>query len=232
MRIHLQREIDKIKKLLLTMSAVVEEELREAVRAVEDRDGKAAEAVLRRERQTDVLEVDIEEECLKVLALYQPVAVDLRFIVSVLKINSDLERIGDLAAHIAERAVCLCRQPEYGISFRLGEMADAAQKMLGSALDALVHLDAAGARAVCAADDVVDEIHRENIRLVKLAIMHNPTLFETLLQVMHISRHIERIADHATNIAEDLIYLIEGEIVRHSLEPADRARDLVLEQHL
>ncbi len=212
---HLQREIDTLKRRLLALSAEVENDVRMAVRAVEDRDPSLADTVLRRETQVNSTEVEVEEECLKILALYQPVAADLRYIIAVLKINQDLERIGDLAEHIAERALFLCRQPRLEQSFRLAPMADRAQAMLKNVLDAFVTLDAAAARAICAADDEIDALHREIFEQVRNAVVANPLLFENLLQILHISRHLERIADHATNIAEDLIYLIEGRIVRH-----------------
>jgi phosphate transport system protein len=212
---HLQREIDQLKRRILELSAEVENDVRMAVRAVEDREPGLAENVLRRETQINATEVEVEEECLKILALYQPVAADLRYIIAVLKINHDLERIGDLAVHIAERGQFLCRQPRIDIPFRIGLMADKAQAMLKNVLDAFVNLDEAAARSVCAADEEIDAIHREIFQQVKTAVMKDSQLFEPLLQFLHISRHLERIADHATNIAEDLIYLIEGRIVRH-----------------
>lgn len=222
MSVHLQREIEKLKRQILALSAEVEGDVRAAVQAVEDRDSVLAEAVVNRETQTNAMEVDVEEECLKTLALYQPVAADLRYIIAVLKINSDLERIGDLAVHIAERGLFLCQQPQLSIPFRLGHMADRAQAMLKKVLDAFVNLNEAAAREVCASDSEIDEIHREIFQQVKEAVTRNPQMFETLLQIMHISRHLERIADHATNIAEDLIYLIEGRIVRHTPEVSDK----------
>lgn len=215
---HLQQEIDKLKRRLLALSAEVENDVRMAVRAVEDREETLAETVLRRETQINATEVEIEEECLKILALYQPVAADLRYIIAVLKINQDLERIGDLAVHIAERGLFLCQQPRIDIQFRLGTMADKTQAMLKKVLDAFVNLDEAAARAVCIADEEVDAIHRDIFQQVKTAVTGDVQLFEPLLQILHISRHLERIADHATNIAEDLIYLIEGRIVRHAPE--------------
>ncbi|MFH1477223.1 MAG: phosphate signaling complex protein PhoU [Verrucomicrobiota bacterium] len=215
---HLQQEIDKLKRRLLALSADVENDVRIAVRSVEDREKTLAETVLKRETHINSAEVEVEEECLKILALYQPVAADLRYIIAVLKINQDLERIGDLAVHIAERGQFLCQQPRFDFPFRLGIMADKTQAMLKKVLDAFVNLDDAAARTVCAADDEIDAIHREIFLQVKAAITGNVQLFEPLLQILHISRHLERIADHATNIAEDLIYLIEGRIVRHAPE--------------
>jgi phosphate transport system protein len=207
MRIHLQREIEKLKRQILGLSAEVENDVRAAVRAVEDRDASLADTVVRRERNVNEMEVDVEEECLKILALHQPVAGDLRYIIAVLKINQDLERIGDLAVHIAERGLFLCGQPPLSVPFRLGEMANKAQAMLKEVLDAFVSLNDAAARDVCAADSEIDAINREILQQVKQAGTRNPALFEPLLQILHIARHLERIADHATNIAEDVISL-------------------------
>jgi phosphate transport system protein len=220
MSVLLMKEIEKLKRSILTLSAEVENDVRVAVRAVENRDTELGRSVVRREERVNAMEVDVEEDCLKILALHQPVASDLRYIVAVLKINHDLERIADLAVHIAERGLFLCDQPAMDMPFRLGLMADKAQDMLKRVLDAFVNLDEQAARAVCGDDGEVDALHEEVFQQVKAAIAREPQRFETLLQIMHISRHLERIADHATNIAEDLIYLIEGRIVRHTDEVA------------
>jgi phosphate transport system protein len=211
----LQKEIDKLKRQILALSAKVENDVCMAVRAANNLDAAIARDVVGRDEETNLMEVNVEEDCLKILALHQPVAGDLRYIIAVLKINQDLERIGDLAAHIAERGLCLCQHPRIDIPLRLGTMADKTQAMLKNVLNAFVNLDETEARAVCAADGEIDSIHREIFQQVKTAVAGNALLFEPLLQVLHISRHLERIADHATNIAEDLIYLIEGRIVRH-----------------
>lgn len=223
MRVHFQRDVDKLKRQILALSAEVESDVRMAVRAIEDRNADLARQVVDREGQTNAMEVDVEEDCLKILALHQPVAADLRYIVAVLKINQDLERIGDLAVHIAERGLFLCEQPPIVIPARLGEMADKTQAMLKNVLDAFVNLNDTAAHKVCAADSEIDAINREIFQQVKKSVMENPGLFESLLQILHISRHLERIADHATNIAEDLIFLIEGRIVRHTQEVSDKA---------
>jgi len=222
MRVHLQRDVESLKRQILALSAEVEGDLRTAVRAVEQRDEDLARQVVERETRTNAMEVDIEEDCLKMLALHQPVAADLRYIIAVLKINQDLERIGDLAVHIAERGLFLCTQPPINIPFRLGEMADKAQAMLKKVLDAFVNLNGAAAHEVCMADSEIDTMNRGIFEQVKKAVAQNPALFEPLLQIMHIARHLERIADHATNIGEDLIYLIEGRIVRHTDEVSDK----------
>jgi phosphate transport system protein len=215
MNILFHKEIDGLKRQILALSAKVENDVGTAVRAADNLDESAAKAVIKRECQTDTMEVDVEEECLKILALHQPVASDLRYIVAVLKINQDLERIGDLAEHIAERALFLCHQPRIAIPVRLEEMANKTQLLLKKVLDAFVNFDESAAREVCAADNEVDNMNQEIFQQVKEAIMKNPLLFEPLIQIMHIARHLERISDHVTNIAEDLIYLIEGKIVRH-----------------
>ena len=218
MRVHLQREVEKLKRQILALSAEVEDSVRAAVRAVEERDATLAQSVINRETATNTMEVDVEEECLKILALHQPVATDLRYIIAVLKINHDLERIGDLAVHIAERGLFLCGQPQIEGPLRLGEMADKAQVMLKRVLDAFVNLSDKAAWNVCAADHEVDDLNREIFQYIKEAVRKNPDSFEIMLQVLHIARHLERIADHVTNIAEDLIYMIEGRIVRHAPE--------------
>lgn len=222
MRVHLQRDVEKLKRQILALSAEVENDVRAAVRAVEDRDDQLARQVVDREAQMNAMEVDVEDNCLKILALHQPVAADLRYIIAVLKINQDLERIGDLAVHIAERGLFLCGQSPISIPFRLGEMTDKTQAMLKKVLDAFVNLNDVAAHEVCAADSEIDAINRDIFQQVKKAVMQNPALFEPLLQIMHIARHLERIADHATNIGEDLIYLIEGRIVRHTQEVSDK----------
>ncbi|MFN2350435.1 MAG: phosphate signaling complex protein PhoU [Kiritimatiellia bacterium] len=222
MRLHLQRELEKLKQQILALSAEVEDDVRGAVRAMDERNHDMALDVINREDQTNTMEVDVEEECLKILALHQPVAADLRYIIAVLKINQDLERIGDLAVHIAECSLCLCRLPELRMPFRLGDMADRAQSMLKNVLDAFIKLDARAAHQVCADDNEIDRMRSEIFDQVCRAIRREPEQLESLLQVMHIARHLERIADHATNIAEDLIYLTDGRIVRHTPEVSDR----------
>ncbi len=167
--------------------------------------------------EIDHLEVDVEEDCLKILALHQPVAVDLRFIVAVLKINNDLERIGDLAVNIAERSLTMAGMPAAGVPFDFSEMARRAQAMLRKSLDALVDLDENLAREVLPEDDAVDAMQREVFELVSRPPSDRQDIAYTLHQLL-IARHLERIADHATNIANDVIYMVRGEIMRHKHE--------------
>jgi phosphate transport system protein len=218
MPVHLQREIENLKKKLLTLSATVEATVHNAALSIESRDYDLAQRIIRNDPEIDQLEVEVEEDCLKVLALHQPVAIDLRFIVAVLKINNDLERIGDLAVNIAERSTFLAKHPRVDISLGLVEMADLAQDMLKHSLDALIGLSSGLAHEVCASDDAVDAMNRQMYIKIQEAIRKNPEQLESLIHLLSVSRHLERIADHATNIAEDVIYMVEGQIARHHTE--------------
>ncbi len=209
------RELDNIKKMILTLGTLVEERVRLAVEAVVNQDWPAAEQIIKTDYEIDEMEVEIEEECLKVLALHQPVAVDLRFIIAVIKINNDLERIGDQAVNIAQRVGVLAKHhhPPYNYDYTF--MAQKAEAMLRMSLDALVNLDEDLAFRVVTMDDEVDQIQREVYDLIKNATKENPGMTGYLINLLLVSRHLERLADHATNIAEEVIYLIEGEIIRH-----------------
>jgi phosphate transport system protein len=164
------------------------------------------------------MEVNIEEHCLKILALYQPVAVDLRYIIAILKINNDLERVGDLAVNIAERGAYLATHKEIAIPFDIEKMAIKVENMLTRSIDALVHKDARLAHQIRAEDDEVDAYNRDMYSRVKDMLVEHPDHINCLLHAISAGRHLERIADHATNIAEDVIYLVEAEIVRHTPE--------------
>ncbi len=215
---HLQKEIGDLKKRILTLSALVEESVKDAVRAVQTRDRRLAARIIDGDIAIDNMEVAIEEECLKLLALHQPVAIDLRFIICVIKMNNELERIGDLAVNIAERASFLATRDPVDIPFDFPGMSEKTQEMLRHSLDALVNLDADLARKVCAADDEIDLINRDMYARVRDGITARIEYIEIFIHLLAVSRHLERIADHATNIAEDVIYMIEGEIVRHRPE--------------
>jgi phosphate transport system protein len=213
--LHLQREIDLLKKKILSLGAEVEESVRRSVRALARRDSALAIRVIDHDMEIDQSEVDVEEECLKILALHQPVANDLRLIIAILKINNDLERIADLSVNIAERAVYLATQESIEMPFDFPAMAEKVQSMLKRSLDALVNADSALAREVCAADDEVDDMNREVYGRVQAAILANPGQLNGLINLLSASRYLERAADHTTNIAEDVIYLVEGVIIRH-----------------
>jgi len=217
MPVRLQKELQKLKKRILSLGTMVEERVRMAIKAVETRDEKLAKRIIEMDREIDEIEVEIEEECLKILALHQPVAVDLRFIAAVIKINNDLERIGDQAVNIAERVVSIARHPQVTVPFDYKLMAEKTETMLKESLDALVNLDADLAHKVCLKDDEVDDINREIYDKVKGAIRSHPDRVGYMINLLLVSRHLERIADLTTNIAEEVIYLIEGEISRHRM---------------
>ena len=219
---HLERDLQHLEHEALALSSVVEEMIRKACRALNERRSDLADEVIASDTNVDNREVDIEEECLKILALHQPVAIDLRRVATVLKINNDLERIADLAVNIAERATFLAHHAEFPISPTLERMADIARSMVAAALDSLVRLDRDAARAVCRQDDEVDELNRQIIDELIRMMREDPDTVTPALHCFSASRHVERIADHATNIAEDVIYLVAGEIARHHVEDSER----------
>lgn len=212
---HFLRELEKIKKRILSLGAMVEERVYVAIKALETRDADAAKKIIISDHEIDEMEVEIEEECLKILALYQPVAIDLRFLTAVIKINNDLERIADEAVNIAKRVSIIAKREKLDISFNYSLMAGKAEYMLKKSLDAFVNLDIDLALKVCILDDEVDEMQRKAYDRIKQAIGEYPDRVGYLINLLLISHHLERIADHGTNIAEEVIYLIEGEIVRH-----------------
>lgn len=215
MTIHFQKELSKIKKSVLSLGAMAEDRVRLAVKAIADRDAEIAGTIIRTDHEIDDMEVEIEEECLKVLALHQPVAVDLRFLIAVIKINNELESIGDQAVNIAERVEVLAKHSNFKTVFDYSDMAKKAQHMLKQSLDALVNLDLDLAFKVLRLDDEVDQIKVDAYEKIKDTMEQHPDRVGFLINLLLISRHLERLADHATNIAEEVIYLIEGEIVRH-----------------
>ena len=213
---HFQRELDKIKKMLLSLGALVEQRVHRIKSAIEERDVVLAKEIMHLDHEIDEMEVEIEEECLKVIALHQPVAADLRFLIAVVKINNDLERIGDQVVNIAQRVIRIAKRPVAPYHFDYSEMADKAEAMLRMSLDSLVNQDLDLAIKVLHMDDDVDKIKDEAYDRIKQAMTDGATEdIGYMINLLLISRHIERLADHATNIAEEVVYMIEGEIVRH-----------------
>lgn len=212
---HWQTDLDYLHNEMLSMSARVEELSTSAVRSLRGRDHKLACEVIEADQEIDRREVRIEEECLKMLALHQPVAVDLRRVASVMKVNNDLERVADLAVNIAERTQSLCDHPQFPIPEKLDQMAEVSMRMLRGSLDAFVNLDPVAARGIGAMDDEVDQLNIEIIDDLVQLMQANSENVSPGLQCFSAARHVERIADHATNIAEDVVYLVEGEIIRH-----------------
>jgi phosphate transport system protein len=215
---HLERDLEALEREILAQSSLVEEMIAKACRALVDRRVDLVSEVVDSEQQIDEREVKIEEECLKILALHQPVAVDLRRTATVLKINTELERIADLAVNIAERTSSLADHLDFEIPDKVERMSADATDMVHDALDAFVELDVDAARAVCQRDEEIDTLNRQVIDELYESMQARPDQIEPALHVFSISRHVERIADCATNIAEDVIYLVEGEIARHHLE--------------
>ena len=219
---HLQRELDKLKRKILGLGALVEDNLRLAFQAIEQRDAAKARRVIETDVLIDQNEVEIEEECLKILALYQPVASDLRFVAAVIKINSELERIGDLAENIAKRALQLLDEPAVTPPHTVAVMAERTETILERALDALVRQDAVTAREVLVADREIDALYRQLLEELKTLLRdrdHLDERLEAVVLLFSVARYLERLADHATNIAEDVLYMVEGEIQRH-IDPA------------
>lgn len=212
---HFQKEIERLKKRILHLAATVEEALQLSVQSVSEHRHELAHRVIDGDAAIDSLEIDVEEDCLKILALHQPVAADLRYVIAVLKINNDLERIGDLAVNIAERSLQLTQVGGVTVSYDLRPMLETTVKMVQKSVDALVSEDAGLAQEVCLDDDRVDEYHKAAYQTIQAELKSHPDLVHHCVSMLGVSKNLERIADHATNIAEDVIYMIDGEIVRH-----------------
>ncbi len=216
MALHLQRDLAQLKKELLQLGAMVESAIDESLDALNNRKSSLAEELLQKEALIDEKEVEIEESCLKILALHQPVAVDLRFIVVVLKVNNDLERMGDLAEHIAERAIFLSNEEPIPFPDKFTDfMQSTIRMMVRSSLDALVNLDVDLAKEIIAMDDQIDAFNREMYADLQACMTADPSTIKRNVSLLSTSRYLERIADLATNIAEDVVFMVDGEVVRH-----------------
>jgi phosphate transport system protein len=215
---HLERDLEALEHEVLDQSSRVEEMIGKSCRALVERRPDIANEVIANELEINVREVEIEEDCLKILALHQPVAVDLRRTATVLKINTELERIADLAVNIAERTISLAEHPDFEIPAKLERMFVRASEMVHESLDAFVDQDVDAAREVCRRDDEVDEYNRQVINELLGTMRTRSDLVEAALHFFSVCRHVERIADCATNIAEDVVYLVEGEIARHHFD--------------
>ncbi len=213
---HLQRDLEQLKKTILIVGSLVEQAMEKAERVLSHRDAALAREVVAGDKEIDRREVEVEETCLKVLALHQPVAADLRFIIAVLKVNNDLERVGDLTANMARRAAKLAAGPAMDCAPDLNRMASQVRKMLSMSLDALVGTDTDLARQVLDLDDIIDEANRDMFTRMQDAIREDPENVERGILAISISRNLERIGDLATNIAEDVIFMVDGDLVRHA----------------
>ena len=216
---HFHEQLDTLKQRLLDMSERAEALVDLAVEALLKRDQAAAEAVIEADHQVDALEIEIEQMAVALLALQQPMARDLRFIIGAIKVSSDLERVGDHSVNIAQ---CALRMAGMGSSVmaspEIEDMARRARQMLGDALDAFIRGDGALGRAVCASDDAVDELHDSVFRILITHMMEDPRAISPAMQMILVSRNLERVADMATNIGEDAVYLAEGKQIKHHHE--------------
>lgn len=216
MSLHLQRDLEALKKEVLQLGNLVESAINTAILALNNRETDLAAKVMQYEEEINDKEVHIEEECLKILALHQPVAVDLRFIVVVLKVNNDLERMGDVAKNIAKRAIFLASQPPLPIFHEFAvELPVMVRSMVRKSLDALVTLDVELAKSVMKMDDRVDEINQSMYAEVQRIITDDASKAEVAINLLSTSRYMERIADLSTNIAEDVLFMVEGRVYRH-----------------
>ncbi len=225
MSVHLQLDLHDLHKDVLSMCAAVEDMIHRAVDQLSEPSLEEARRLMSEDTDIDRWDVRIEESCLKVLALHQPVAIDLRRITTVLKISGELERVADLAVNISERAVGLLDGPSIQVPDRLKDMAARAVDMLHRSIDSYVELDSKKARLVCNEDDAIDDTNRTLIGELIQYMHQNPDRLDSLLHLFSAVRQVERVADHATNIAEDVVYLVEGRIIRHAkkLERLEKA---------
>jgi phosphate transport system protein len=216
MTLFMQREVTRLRKLVLAEGALVEQAIEKSMRAFHERNAAMADEVINADNEIDQIEIDVEEECLKILALHTPVAADLRFVVAVLKLNNDLERMGDIAVSIARRARFVSQRPAVHVPEELRTMDEIARRMVKQSLDALINGDKALAREICKSDDIVDNMKRDLKNQMREDMEKPGADLALYIKLLDIPRHLERIADLATNIAEDVIYMSTGEISRHN----------------
>jgi phosphate transport system protein len=209
-------ELTTLKQRMLRMGALVESQVANAIKALVDRNAELARAVIATDHEVNAYDVEIDEECIRLLALHHPTAGDLRFITTAMKISTDLERISDLAEDICERALELDEEPKLRPYLDIPLMADRARTMLREALDAFVNRDAELARAVCRSDDPVDELTGQIFREALSHMVGEPQTISRAIRITFIAKYLERIADHATNVAEMVVYMVEGKIIRHT----------------
>ncbi|MGB7294961.1 MAG: phosphate signaling complex protein PhoU [Candidatus Aminicenantales bacterium] len=219
---HFDAELNGLNEKLLHMARLAEESGALAVKSLKNRDETLAQEVFKRETTVNLLEIEIDELCMRLLALRQPVASDLRFITSAMKIGSELERVGDLAVNIAEVSVDLLKHPPVKPLIDIPRMASLAQGMVKDALNAFVNRDEALARSVCERDDEVDSLNDQIFRELLTYMMNDQSTINRSVGLILIGRHLERIADHATNIGEDVIYLVKGKTIKHHIEEIRR----------
>jgi phosphate transport system protein len=216
---HYDEELQELRHHLLEMGGLVEKQIADAIRALVDRDDEFARLIIERDRTVNRMEVQIDDMCLRLLALHQPAARDLRLITTALKINTDLERAGDMAENICERVIELSREPQLKPLIDVPRMAAIAQGMLRQSLDAFVREDTELALQVCHQDDEVDQLADQLLRELLTFMLEDPQTISRALRLVFISKYLERLADHATNIAEMVIFMVKGKSIRHMDRP-------------
>ena len=221
MQRHFHEELELVKEKTLKQGSLVETMVEQAVSSLVDRNSRLAEEVIASDQKVDALDVEIEEDCLRLLALHQPAAKDLRFITTAMKITTDLERMADQAVNICQRAIELNDEPQLKPYIDIPIMSQLSQKMMRDALDAFVRRDADLAREVIPADNKVDALKNQIFRELLTFMMEDPRTIPRAIRLILVSRHLERIADHATNIAEMVVFLVEGKSIRHAPHPKD-----------
>ena len=217
MQRHFDQELLDLKEKILRMGILGEEQVQGALRALIERDSDLARKIIANDRQVNTLDVEVDEDCLRLLALQQPAARDLRFITTAMKISTELERISDLAENICERAIELNEEPQLKPYIDIPRMANWSLRMVKEALDAFVNQDATLARKVCTDDDFVDDLTHQLFRELLSFMLENPQTITRAIRITFISKYLERIADHATNVAELVVYMVEGKIIRHTM---------------
>ena len=213
-----EEDLKKLREDILTMGGLVEDQIQKAVRSLVDRDSPLAETIIQRDHEVNRLDVEIDDLCIRLLALHQPAARDLRFITTALKITTDLERIGDMAVNICERALELNREPQLKPYIDIPRMAQISQRMIRESLDAFVREDTDLALKVCKDDQQVDDLNSQIFREIISFMIGDPQTINRAMKISSISKYLERIADHATNIAEMVIFMVKGKSIRHLKE--------------
>jgi len=213
---HFDEELATLKEKILRMGALVEEQIAHSIKALVERDAELARRVIENDRRVNAADVEIDEDCLRLIALHQPMAGDLRFLTTAMKISTELERMSDLAENISERAVELNEEPQLKPYIDIPRMAEHTQRMVKESLDAFVNRNSELARDVCKADDVIDDLNHQIFRELLSFMIEDPKTTTRAIRISFVSKYLERIADHATNIAELVVYLVEGKIIRHT----------------
>ena len=213
---HFDEELKTLKEKILRMGAMVEEQIAHAIRALVERDSALASLVIENDHKVNAMDVEVDEDCLRLIALHQPMAGDLRFLTTAMKISTELERMSDLAENISERVIELNEEPQLKPYIDVPRMAEHAQRMVKESLDAFVHRNSELARKVCRDDDFIDDLNHQIFRELLSFMIEDPKTTTRAIRISFVSKNLERIADHATNISELVVYLVEGKIIRHT----------------